>query len=183
MVYAIIIIFIIGFIILLLSGVSYLVLKHYGYKKTGIVVSIILALLVITPVFVTVFESQFYFKSNARDDLGIADIVLKDDFEIENNDIMGFPDYYQDTKLMISDNDRNTIIDKIKKNKNFKKLSSEEFQHTRGDNKNEIISHNYKIENEYILETYQKRIGYSTIQIRITVKPNSNILLLSRIED
>jgi hypothetical protein len=174
---------IVGLLILGLSVLSYFILKHYGFKKAGFAVSLILALIVILPVFAIVFESQLYFKRDARDDLGIVDIVLKDDFEIESNDIVGFPDYYQDTKLKISDNDRNTIIDKIKKNKNFEELSSEESQHTRVDNKNEITSFNYKIENEYVLEKYKKRPGYSTIQIRITVKPNSNNLLLSRIED
>jgi len=89
----VVIAFFIGILILVFSGASYLVLKHYGYKKTGIAVSLFFALIVLIPIFSTIFESELYFKSDARKDLEIAGVILNDGFEIKHSDIFGMPDY------------------------------------------------------------------------------------------
>ncbi len=180
----VIILFFIGIFILLLSGASYLVLKHYGYKKTGIALSLFLALIVLVPVFYTFFESELYFKSDARKDLEVAGVVLKDDFEITHSDIFGMPDYYQITKLKISDNDRNTIIHQMEQRNNFKVLRKfDGYQNTTLYDDSDKNTWRYKVKNIYVIETYEKKSGYSAFRLTLTINKQSNILDLTVIQD
>jgi hypothetical protein len=180
----VIIAFFLGIFILLLSGVSYFVLKHYGYKKTGIAVSLFFALIVLIPFFATVFESQLYFKSDSKKDLEVAGIVLKDDFEITLSDIFGMEDYYQITKLKISSNDRDRIIQQIITKKNFVVLKENNGAHNLQmyEDSHKIIWY-YKANNDYVIETYEKKSGYSPFKLTLTVNKQTNILDLTVIQD
>jgi len=175
--------YLVGLLILGLSVLSYFVLKHYGYRKAGIVVGLILTLIILTPIFLYAFESQLYFKSDAKKDLQIAGIILNDDFEIESNSIVGLTDYYQTTSLKVSEKDRDIIINKIKKYKTFEILDPEEFQGNVTSLEGNNSTCSYKTKDEYVLETYKKRAGYRTIGIMISVKKNSNVLSLLRTEN
>jgi hypothetical protein len=167
---------------LVLIGASYMILKHYGFKKTGIAISLILTLIFLLPIFLYAFESQLYFKSDARNDLKLAGVFLNDDFEIESNEIVGLTDYYQTTKLKVSDRDRNSLIEKIKNHKNFEILDLGDYEEKNLRYKNGKAIVSYLAKDEYIRETYLKGKGYSRIQIILSVKEKSNILLLSRNE-
>lgn len=174
----------VGLFILVLSGFSYLILKHYGYKKTGIAVALFFALIVLIPLFTTIFESQLYFKSDAKDDLKIADIVLKDDFEITYSDIFGMPDYYQITKLKISNRDKKRIIEQIVKSDNFKTFNETVgYYNISMYEENDKIIWNYKQKNEYVIETYEKKQGYSPTRFMLNIKDDSNIVDITLTQD
>jgi len=176
---------IIGIFILILSVVSYRVLNYYGHRKSGIVVGLFLALIVLIPLFSLIFESELYFKSDARKDLKIAEIVLNNDFEIEDSNISGMSDYYQLTKLKISNTDRHKIINQIVNSSNFKTIHDIQYYSLNAISNEESpkIIWNYKVKDEYIIETYEKKSGYSPIKLIVKVKEHSPILDLTRIED
>lgn len=170
-------------LILSIPFISYYILKYYGFKKTGIAVGLIVTLIILIPIFLYAFESQLYFKSDARKDLQIAGIILNDDFEIDSNSIVGLTDYYQTTSIKVSEKDRDIIINKIKNNKNFEILDPKEFQGNLTSLESNNSTCSYKTKDEYVLETYKKRAGHRTIRIMISVKKNSNVLSLLRTED
>ena len=181
----VIIMFIIGIFILVLSVISYKVLKHHGYKKTGIALSLFFALVVLIPLFSMIFESELYFKSDVRKDLKIAEIVLKNDFEIESNDITGLTDYYQLTKLRISNADRDKIITQIINSNNFKTIDNIQYYSMnviRDEESPKIIWH-YRVKDEYIIETYEKKRGYSPTKLILKVNEHSTYLNLTVIQD
>ncbi len=177
-----------GFFLLLSSIVLFFVFKKKGYIKTGIIVSTILALIVLIPIFSMIFESELYFKSNAKEDLKQIDVVLQNDFDIVSNEIVGLNKYYQITYLKISKEDRNRIINDIRKSNGFKIFTSKDStlattilnsENWRA-NKTEVW--NYQIGEEFIKEYYHKREGYVAISITIKLKTNSDSLIINRIE-
>ena len=180
-----IILFIICIFIFILSILSYIVLKRNGYKKLAVIVGLFFTLIVLIPVFSTIFESELYFKSDAEKDLKAADIILTDDFEIEDNEIFGMPDYYQITKLKISDGDRNKIIAKIKNSSNFKVLEKDSGYYNRNmeNIESDKIIWNYTIKDDYIIETYKKKAGYSPNKSILRINKHSNIVDLTVIMD
>lgn len=113
--------------ILVLAIVLFFILKKRGYLKTGIILSSILVVMVLIPVFSFVFESELYFKSDAEDDLKLLNINLKDDFEIISNIIVGVNDYYQTTYLKISNYDKNRIKEEILNAQDFRMLTEQDY--------------------------------------------------------
>lgn len=170
---------------LVLSGASYLVLKYYGYKKTGIIVSLLLVCILLIPIFSIVFESQLYFKNDVRKDLKSAGIVLKDDFEIEENDITGLSDYYQLTKLKISTADRDNIISLVKNAKDFKTMAELQYHYkdTLRDEKNVKFVWYYNVMDNFIIETYERKERHIPMELMLSVNRHSNDLDLNITRD
>ena len=172
-------------LVLITSGVSYLLLKHYGYKKTGFFVSFAIAFIVIIPVLYLIFESEIYSKNDVREDLKNAGVVLNDDFEIKENDIIGLSDYYQFTKIKISDTDRDKIIRLIKNAKNFKTLAEIQY-HDKGtlrNTKNIRFIWHYNVTDEYIIETYERKQEHIPMELILSVNEHSNVLDLNVTRD
>ena len=113
-----------GVFILICSLVSFFIFKKKRQLKTGFFVSVFLAMIVLIPVFLIAFESELYFKSDAKEDLYQVNILLQDDFEIISNEIVGMPEYYQTTYLKVSEKDKTQIINDIKSSSNFKILKN-----------------------------------------------------------
>ncbi len=179
---------IMAMIILICSPISYFILKYLGYKRTGIFISVFLALIVLIPLFFLIFESKLYSKSDAEKDLKLIDIQLKDDFEIIRSEISGMPEYYQFTDLKISDQDKEIIIKDIKVSDNFEKRDSIQpirFMVLEKDlyRADTTILHNYKYKNMFIRELYIKRFNHVPINLRVEASQNSDMLYLERIED
>jgi|SRR6218665_158136 len=177
-----------GIFILICSLISFFVFKKKGQLKIGFFVSVFLAMIVLIPLFLIAFESELYFKSDAKEDLQQVNILLKDDFEIISNKIVGMPEYYQTTYLKISEDDKKRIINSIKGSSDFKILKNNDSTLINkisfsGERIERTETRNYLIEKEFIKEYYYKKEGYVPISITISLKTNSDSLILKRIED
>lgn len=176
--------YILGLILLILSPVAYFSLKKNGHKKAGIVIALFLALIVIIPAFFMIFESELYWKSDAINDLNEIEITLTDDFEILRNEIVGSMDYYQTTELLISASDRDKIIKKIENADNYKSMDS---KNSLADEMKRQLSEkviwNYKFNDLFVRESYEKEAGYVPIEIAVVLRRESDTLRLSKIMD
>jgi len=171
---------VIGLILLLLSPISFFILRRKGYKKMAIVVSFFPACVVLIPFFSFLFESELYFKSDAKKDLKELKVVLNDDFQILSNKIDGFPDYFQTTHLLISESDRNRLIEEITHSDNFKILSDNAktlaFEMDWEESTKKIW--NYRQGGFYKKELYENKTGYVPYQKHLFLKKDSDTLLL-----
>lgn len=171
---------IIGLGLLILSPVSYYILRKNGHKKAAVIVSLFLVLIVLLPTMGFLFESELYFKSDARKDLKRVGVVLEDDFEIISNTIEGYPDYFQTTYLKISEIDKAKIIEKIRASKDFKILSfeSKTLAEEMAYEESQSILWNYRQNQFYVKEFYRKSVGYTSEQLKILLQPNSDTLTI-----
>ncbi|SHO74102.1 hypothetical protein [Flavobacterium cucumis] len=182
--YGVFVMMIFAVILLILSYLIFIFLKKLQKKKLGIIIGSILASIVITPILFLTFESHFYFKSDAIEDLKIAEITLNDNFKIIGNKITGLPEYYQFTKLEISKNDRNRIINEIRNSQDFFVHDNYNFLLNANNNiESDKLIANYRFENEIIRETFEKKTGFVPISLMVILNEKSNILEIRRIED
>ncbi|WP_415799939.1 hypothetical protein, partial [Flavobacterium cucumis] len=120
----------------------------------------------------------------AIEDLKIAEITLNDNFKIIGNKITGLPEYYQFTKLEISKNDRNRIINEIRNSQDFFVHDNYNFLLNANNNiESDKLIANYRFENEIIRETFEKKTGFVPISLMVILNEKSNILEIRRIED
>lgn len=177
-------IYILGLILLVLSPIAYFGLKKTEHKKAGVVVALSLALIVLVPAFLMIFESELYSKSDAMNDLDEIEIVLRDDFEILENEIVGSIEYYQTTELLISSEDRDRIIRSIETADNYKLIAPSK---TLSDEMNRKLSEkliwNYTHDDSFVRESYEKKEGYAPIEIIVTLQRESDTLYLSKVMD
>lgn len=178
---------IIGLIILILSPLSYFLLKKAGKKIIGIVVSILLASIVILPIILFGLEGKFYNKTDAREDLKLANIELYDDFEIISNDVNGIPERYQYTTLRLSKDDRNRIINEIKNGENFtvSNVTRLLYEEMWDDNsiRNKVVHTDYLWKKEFVREAYYRHDNYVPTLMIVRLKENSDTLRFTRIEE
>ena len=101
------------FAFLILIGLILLTLKvskRLGYKKTGIVISILIVLVTLAIPLGFLVEDIFFTKNDAIECLQEHDIVLNDDFQFINKEVSGVMDYVLQFELKISDTDKNQIL-------------------------------------------------------------------------
>jgi len=180
----VLILYIFGLILLVLSPIAYFGFKKIGYKKTGVVIALFLALIVLIPAFLMIFESELYSKSDAIKDLDQIGIALTNDFEILENEIIGNPEYYQSTELLISPKDRDRIIKEIESSNNYKMMDNKKTlssQINRKVNIKEIW--NYRFDDSYVRESIEIKDGYVPVEITVTLRKKSDTLVLSVIMD
>jgi hypothetical protein len=134
--------------------------------------------------FCNYIDEFFYFKSDAKEDMRLANLYLKDDFEIINNTVFGFPERYQKTILKISDNDKQRIISEIKNGKYFMEVKESRplFYKMMGKNSKKIVS-NYFYNNSYIREVYSQEEGYVGLSVNVVFTKKSNQIEFNNIED
>lgn len=174
----------IGIIILILSPITYFGLKKQGHKNAGLVTASILALIVLVPAFLMTFESELYTKSEAKKELNRIEISLENDFEIIENEIVGMPEYYQTTNLLISCSDRAKIIEEIRNSDNFQTIESgNSFLDTTNRKASGKLIWNYSIEDSFVRESYEKEDEYVPISVKVTLKMESDTLELKKIMD
>ena len=180
----VLILYIIGLIILVLSPIAYFGLKKLGHKTAGIVTATILALIVLVPTFFMVFESQLYTKFEAEKELNGIGISFENDFEMVENEIVGMPEYYQTTNLLISSSDRTKIIEKIKNADNFQIIETGNnlFDTMKRTASGKIVW-NYGMDDSFVRESYEKEDGYVPISVKVTLKNESDTLELKKIID
>lgn len=171
-------------LILFLVLAFYFILKKSGYRKSAIVILSVFIIIVMYIFNLNKIDEIFYFKSNAIEDLKLVDLYLKDDFEIVNNKVIGFPERYQTTVLKISEVDKKRIISEIKKAKYFQEYTEYRplYYKMNGKDSKRLIS-NYSIKDNYFKESYQQKKGYVAISEYVLLKENSNSIELNRIEE
>ncbi|MFC4738799.1 hypothetical protein ACFO3U_02210 [Flavobacterium ponti] len=171
-------------IFIILSPFLYFFFKKSGKKRTGLILSLFFISIAIIPVIFLYFESKFYFKSDAINDLKIVEITLNENFEIIENKITGLAEYYQTTKLKISKNDKERIINEISNSVDFFVYDKYNFLKDSNNNKesSKIIAH-YSFGEKYIKESYEKKNGFAPVLVMIILNEKSNILEVRRIED
>lgn len=186
----------IGFYILVFVGLPvglvclfYFVSKKLGYPKLGKYLALIIGLIVLTFVLWTVFEDQLFTKDNAKELVKEQQILLVDDFELQENKTMtAIGDYYHTFTLKISGRDKQNAIIKIKTAVNFKTdnssieqmlyLSDQRYYGPK-------VTQNYETENSYVREYFQPsgQKGYAPTFRRISISKTKNILTFEDIDE
>lgn len=171
--------------LLILSVTILIYVYRKGNKKSAICIFSVLFLFFLSLAFMNSIDSFTYSKKDVKKDLKFLNVELHEPFKIVENKIEGFPEYFQYTKIKISKSDKEQILNQIKLDKNFKiydssALSSADYQLRNIPNKTSI---NFLKENMYNREYYEKNEGYVGISISISIKKDSDTLVLERIED
>ena len=177
-----------GLIFLLIFFVTAVFIFIYALKiesKIGLTISSIMMLIVVLFFLTNNIDELTISKKDVVSDLKNIKIVLCDDFKIIQNKVEGMPERIQYTDLLISQKDKERIINIIKNSKNFKSYS----------NANEIIEDennykldldeqifNYKYPEFYSREIYSEIEDYPT-RIILSINAKSNKISYQRIED
>jgi uncharacterized membrane-anchored protein YhcB (DUF1043 family) len=170
----------IGVAILLILSVFdiFLFIRSIKRKsKIGLIISILIGLIVAMCLLTNKIDEITLTKKDVKKDLSFIKLELKDNFEILDNKVSGMPERIQETKLEISNSDRNRIIDEIEHAKNFKLFSNDDeaqndtaFDYTFS---NKIS--NFKCPDYYFRTTYRQVDNIPT-RISVSVNDTSNIL-------
>lgn len=122
----------------------YFVAKKLGDEKIGKVLVGVFSVLYLLFWGSFIFEDELFFKSDARDILAKQNIVLKDDFEIKDNDISGgIGEYYQTLVLEISAEDKARLIEEYKKGKDTLRYWENEKSYFIGRGKDNFLDAEY----------------------------------------
>lgn len=90
---------------------TYWILKKFGRKKLGTIVSIVLILPFLIFALYLLFDDLLFSKSDARKLLSEHHITLNDDFKIISNQSGGLRDYTHQFELSISEKDKQSFMD------------------------------------------------------------------------
>ena len=185
----VLVLFFFGLIILICSPLSFFAFKKTGNVKTGIIIASTLGLIVLIPLFMIVFKGDLYFKSDAKEDLKLVNIVLIDDFEILSSKISGMPEYYQNTIIKISKKDNLRIIRQIIHSSDFKKYTKESnlmsniYEYKRTTDSNHIKFWNMQSGIVFSKGYFKHVKGIVPVKMNIDISLNSDSLFIQRIED
>lgn len=163
----------------------WLIISLKKKRVFAIIVSSLLFLFFISFYFSNDIEELQFNKENVRKDLKSLNINLNDDFKIINNEISGMPERYQETKLLISTNERKRLIKEIINSENFKNLYNDdeiiiEYETNSRIGKEEIL--NYKYPDFYSKEILKRIDNYPT-RILVYINENSDTLSYHKIEE
>jgi hypothetical protein len=172
-----------------LSLLFYFVPKKLGYPKTGKYLTIIFGILVLTVVFLTVFEDQLFTKGKAKELIEEQGIVLTDKFDLkENKSMSAIGDYYHTFTLEVSEQDKSKAIQIIKSSADFKKIGepTTDLLFSSVDRyKGPKLIQNYETESAYVREYFQPsgREGYAPTFRRISISKNKDELTFEDIDE
>lgn len=175
-------------IIVGLIFLAYWLPKRLGKRKLGLWLSGILTVGLLILIMATVFEDQFFFKSDAKEKLKEHNVELVDDFKIVSNESGGFMDYFHQFKLTISLTDKQRLIDQIKSADNYQDEIQDMFDLRSGkirhSDKDTSFTANYQEERNYIYEYYKpNKQGYTPTWDRISISKTENKLTYIRYND
>jgi hypothetical protein len=175
-------------IIVGLIYLAYRLPKRLGKRKLGLWLSGILTIVLLTLIMATVFEDQFFFKSDAKENLKEQNVELVDNFKIVSNESGGFMDYFHQFKLTISPADKERLIDQIKSAYNYQDEIQDMFDLRSGkirhSDKDTSFTANYQEESNYIYEYYKpNKQGYTPTWVRISISKTENKLTYERVLD
>ena len=172
-----------------LGCLFYFVPKKLGYPKTGKYLTLTFGILLLTLVLWTVFEDQLFTKDNAKELLEEQEILLRDKFDLKENESMSaVGDYYHTFTLKISVRDKQNAILKIKSADNFKTdntsidqmlyLSDQRYFGPK-------VTQNYVTEKTYVREYFKPsgQKGYAPTFRRISISKTKNELTFEDIDE
>ncbi len=167
----------------LLIGLAYLfyfIPKKLGYPKIGKILSTLFVLFLVACCLGSIFEDYFFTKNDATELLAEQEIVLMDEFEIEENRSGWSPgDYYHTFTLKISDRDKQKAIGKITTSENFKSLDEpvDNLRELTDRYEGEKLTQNYENKNLYVREYYEPNgKGYAPTYRIIEIEKKGNKL-------
>lgn len=176
-------------IIVIIIGIIWLcfwIPKNLGYPKFGKYLSIIIGILITTFILTQIFEDELFSKNDAEDLLKEQNIVLIDEFElIENKSMSGIGDYYHTFTLKITSQDKNKIINEIKKSENYNTdLKMEKYFENPEDYYNgpkRIL--NYETKNQFVRELFQPNgDNYAPTWRKIEIDKYGDLLIFEDID-
>ena len=172
-----------------LGCLFYFVPKKLGYPKTGKYLTLTFGILLLTLVLWTVFEDQLFTKDNAKELVEEQEILLRDKFDLKENESMSaVGDYYHTFTLKISVRDKQNAILKIKSADNFKTdntsidqmlyLSDQRYFGPK-------VTQNYVTEKTYVREYFKPsgQKGYAPTFRRISISKTKNELTFEDIDE
>jgi len=181
----------VGYILLVILTVLIIVIFFPKRNRKRIrlwrITGSILLIIVLSPIFILAFESFFYFKSDVISDLKKINITLQDDFDIEENEVVGIIDYYRTTTVTISNRDKEQITKLILESENLKNISFGDF-YSKGvkwtEKPDSVYNYRFidEITNELIRESFEKEKDYSAISTSITINNKDNKLIIKVVE-
>lgn len=116
---------IIFLILIILLFLGLLIFSIIRKSKIGITISTIILLFAFSLIFINNIAEISIGNEDVKNDLGLFNINLKDDFKIQSNNVSGMPERNQKTELIISRSDARRIIQEIESSKNFKQFKNE----------------------------------------------------------
>lgn len=173
-------------------GIAYLlyfVPRKVGHPKAGKYLAIAFGTVVLVGTLWIVFEDQLFTRGNVKDLLQEQQIVLMDDFNIQDNhSSFAIGDYYHTFTLAISSRDRKRVIAKIKSSPGFKRNTSEIDSplYLRQDRyMGPKIVQNFETEDSYVRAYFQPsgKKGYAPTYRRIFVSKTENKLTFEDIDE
>ncbi|MEJ8757387.1 hypothetical protein WG947_10290 [Pontibacter sp. H259] len=187
---------VIGLLILVFVGIPigigfvlYFVPKRFGHPKASKYLTIGYSLIVLTITFFIVFEDQFFKKGDANKLVTEQGFVLKDDFQlVDNETTSAIGDYYHTFTLEISETDKMKAISEIKNSQNFQSgggsfdhmlyLSDKRYFGTK-------VTQNYETDFAFVREYFEPsgRKGYAPTFRRISISKTKNELIFEDIDD
>ena len=150
-----------------LIGIGFLIWWCYSIytKQTiGIIVPILYFLFIGYLLSINILDEQSISKKDVQKDLARVNLQLNEPFEIIENEVTGFPERLQTTKLKVSAKDETRCITLIKNASNFIELDSSSLYAK----PEEII--NYKSYQSYTREFYTTTTFPTRIIVRINPK-------------
>ena len=178
------IIYVIVFLILIILPLGFGVLVYKSLFKSGqqkaakyfaIIYTLIFAVIAIN----LIFEDELFSKDNAKHLLEQRGFILKDNFELSENESMSaIGDYYHTFTLKVSKTDAKIAMDKIISSKNFKKIGTKRINllyDYKDRYKGSAQTENYETESSFVNEYFKPNgKGYAPTFIRITVSKTEN---------
>jgi hypothetical protein len=171
-------------IIFFLTGVGLFIYSKKKKSKFGLLISVIMTLLVITTLLTNTIDQFTISKKDVISDLNHIRIKLKDDFKIVDNEVTGMPGRFQETKIQITEKDKDRIINIIRNSPNFKSFSnstelSNDTSTEHFGTSNKIF--NFKYPEFYSRETYMNIDNFPT-RLFLSIYDNSNTIKYQRFE-
>ena len=167
---------------------AYWLPKRLGKRKLGLWLAGILTAGLLTIIIATVFEDQFFFKSDVMERLSEHNIELKEDFKIISNESGGIRDYFHQFRLTISPTDRERLIAKIKSADNYQNEVQDMFDlridKVRYSDNDTVFIANYQDKWNFIYEYFKpNKQGYKPTWDRVSISKTENKLTYERVLD
>jgi len=169
----------------------YFIPKNHGYSKTAKWLIGIYIVLIGYLVVSAIFEDEHFTKNDAKELLAGRDIILADDFTINNNvSTTSIGDYYHTFILTISLSDKEQIINSIKSVPDFKRVREGtqmlelRFNPSIDRYKGPKVIQNYETTDAFVKELFEPNgTGNAPTNIRITIAKKENTLMFEDIDD
>ena len=172
-------------IIFLGSLISLLYFIFRRKSFIGALISVIPLLFVMSFLFGNELDGLTHSKKDVISDLKLAEITLSDDFEIIENDVRGFPERFQKTRIKISTTDKSRLVREITGQLDYHASGSSHLlwnEMVSGKRRNEIVTANYSHHRNIIRESYYIEADFVPTLTIVRLLDETEILEYERIE-